>query len=221
TGAFPEQHQSVVVDNTTSFNREMFRCFLILLATLSACEDTSALEATCPPSIQQVFLGDQSQVTDFAAELADLQNKYTTLEAKFNAASKVVAFYVRISADTTTLAAKGNLIYDVIVTNIGDGYDSSTGQFTAPVSGTYVFLVNCMAADSLFQELVIFLDGQRVAGCVSHRPATKEWDLGTSFLTVHLNAGQKVWTKNWSSGATQIRGADWQTFSGFLISADE
>nr|KAG5713850.1 hypothetical protein BaRGS_024477 [Batillaria attramentaria] len=164
-------------------------------------------------------------ITKLSTTIQEMMSEYGNLrseqQTKLGAARKVVAFYVRISADTTTLVARGNLIYDVIVTNIGDGYDSSTGQFTAPVSGMYVFLVNCMAADSLYQELMIILDGQRVAGCVSHRPATKEWDLGTSFLTVHLNAGQRIWTKNWSPSAKQIRGGDWQTFSGFLISADE
>lgn len=34
-----------------------------------------------------------------------------------------------------------DLVYDKLVTNIGDGYDKTTGRFTAPKNGTYQFTV--------------------------------------------------------------------------------
>lgn len=54
-----------------------------------------------------------------------------------------VAFYVYMSQNIkiSTLSANKTLVYDRIETNIGNGYDITTGYFVVPEDGVYAFHV--------------------------------------------------------------------------------
>ena len=50
-----------------------------------------------------------------------------------------VAFYAYMNVAETNIGTHHPLIFDVPVTNYGNGYNKHTGIFTAPQSGVYVF----------------------------------------------------------------------------------
>ena len=50
-----------------------------------------------------------------------------------------VAFHVRLLAIVNNLASNGRVVFGIVYLNEGKGYDSSTGIFTAPAAGLYVF----------------------------------------------------------------------------------
>ncbi|CAC5416412.1 C1QL [Mytilus coruscus] len=56
------------------------------------------------------------------------------------ASDGIVAFYAYMSNPEVNPSAHLTLIYDVSVTNVGNGYNHVTGIFTAPTSGVYVFI---------------------------------------------------------------------------------
>ncbi|XP_062588930.1 uncharacterized protein LOC134250582 [Saccostrea cucullata] len=70
--------------------------------------------------------------------------------------TKKVAFTVGVTFPSDSWNS-GTLVFDRIVYNIGGGYDSSTGVFTSPVDGHFVFFVNVQAysTDSIDTYLVL------------------------------------------------------------------
>jgi hypothetical protein len=53
--------------------------------------------------------------------------------------TSVIAFYAYMSRDTPTITIQHPLTFDVVKTNLGNGYHPATGVFIAPESGVYVF----------------------------------------------------------------------------------
>ena len=54
-----------------------------------------------------------------------------------------VAFLVGVDG---TLVSNGRVLYDVVVTDVGDGWRAALSQFTCPQSGTYVFSVSTVSS---------------------------------------------------------------------------
>lgn len=52
---------------------------------------------------------------------------------------KKVAFFVGLSENVGPVSEDTDVIFDRIVTNVGDCYSASSGRFTAPVNATYQF----------------------------------------------------------------------------------
>ncbi|XP_052079204.1 uncharacterized protein LOC127717560 [Mytilus californianus] len=50
-----------------------------------------------------------------------------------------VAFMAKNSVALKNIPSKSVVVYNTVITNLGNGYDSSTGIFTAPSNGVYIF----------------------------------------------------------------------------------
>ena len=107
------------------------------------------------------------------------------------------------------------IIFAEVVTNQGDGYNNTSGYFTAPYSGTYFFIATC---GSLFRDVYagfdLFVEHRRINYVFSHNNDGFD-TFATAHGIVHLYVGQRVWVR--SSGAGYNTYA---SFSGLLISAD-
>ncbi|XP_069109616.1 uncharacterized protein, partial [Argopecten irradians] len=71
-------------------------------------------------------------------------------------ASQSVGFHVSLST-TTAFGDHQIVVFDTIVTNVGNGYDSRHGHFTAPASGLYAFAITilCHASESPVHAAII------------------------------------------------------------------
>ena len=75
----------------------------------------------------------------------------------------VIAFTAVVTpADLTNLGAGQTIIYDKVITNVGNGYDNRTGIFTSPKKGVYVFEMALMVTPGMEQYLEFNKDGQSV-----------------------------------------------------------
>ena len=66
---------------------------------------------------------------------------------------KVIFAAVRTSSGD--MGSSGTITYDSLTTNIGNGMDASTGKFTAPTSGLYMFTFSGISASKNTAEVTI------------------------------------------------------------------
>ncbi len=120
--------------------------------------------------------------------------------------------------DTAFNAGSGVIVFPTIVTNIGSGYDNSTGRFTAPVAGTYLiltsFFTNIANAPIDFR---INVNGSNVGGNATTGTTSVTRDCH-AYIVRTLAANDYV-TVEAAGFGTNIPGGlgIFQTFSGHLI----
>ena len=109
------------------------------------------------------------------------------------------------------------VVFSSVTSNIGNGYSSSTGKFTAPVNVTYIFTVQLCVNYAHFAYLSIVLDGTTV-NIVRYYDQHQATTSSTT-VPLFLKQGQKVWVTP-TSGCSSCLYENtwcWNRFSGSLI----
>ena len=107
------------------------------------------------------------------------------------------------------------LVFPHVITNKGQGYSSSSGKFTAPRDGTYVFTVVVVSYDYKYLTLDIVHDGVSKVGTYS--PGSSSRQTGTNLVVLELDRGDAVWVKRSAGQSYYTHPVPYTTFSGFLL----
>nr|QBA18412.1 type 2 C1q domain-containing protein 4 isoform 1 [Littorina littorea] len=143
------------------------------------------------------------------------KSEITTLWSKVNRSSKAVGFTARLKADSDQGLQFGHsatLRFDDVLLNAGDGYESHTGSFIAPVAGTYSFFLNLMATS---HGTVAMVKNGNVFDYVYGGDGN---DQGATQVLLRLAQNDKVWVRH--HGGNRIRGGVYTVFTGYLLYAD-
>ena len=108
------------------------------------------------------------------------------------------------------------VIFDGVLANIGNYYDSETGIFTCSRNGTYVFTVGVIGASGVEAELQIMIDDFNYISTFSEGGN----DVGTVSGVVDCIVNQKVWIR--AGRYTRVYGSlinKYSVFSGYLFYA--
>ena len=108
--------------------------------------------------------------------------------------------------------------FDKVWTNIGNGYDSSSGVFTVPRGGVYQFSCSAMTGNGKTLLLHLMKNDQRT---VSLYPGTGGHNMGTLSMVLELKKGDRVYMKHPGSRYNNLyseSGYNYSMFSGYLIS---
>lgn len=107
-------------------------------------------------------------------------------------------------------------VFPKVITNNGNGYDPSTGKFTAPLAATYVFFVHVNAHSSNHLYIDIVLNGSSQVRTMAHNSA--QYRTGTNMAVLQLVKGDSVWVSRFSGQSYFTHSVPITTFSGFSLS---
>lgn len=125
-----------------------------------------------------------------------------------------VAFTAAVTSLSTTWNS-GTLMFNVVITNVGNGYNPSTGVFTSPGEGTYVFYVSALEYQQQYLGLEIVLNNVPKVRLIGDSAAA--YQTGTNMVALNLQKGDSVWVRHYQGKGYYSYGIPVTTFSGFLL----
>ncbi|PVD22126.1 hypothetical protein C0Q70_17930 [Pomacea canaliculata] len=127
----------------------------------------------------------------------------------------LIGFHARLSQNVAG-ATTETLKLDVVHFNGGGGYDSTTGIFTAPVTGLYLFMATIGGVGtSTAARIYIEVNGNPLTGCYSG--LENDLELATCHGANRVLKGQRIRIVKEGSSTRQIWGGNWTTFTVVLI----
>ncbi|CAC5390521.1 C1QL [Mytilus coruscus] len=129
-----------------------------------------------------------------------------------------VAFMAKNSAALQNIPSKSVIVYNTVVANLGNGYDSSNGIFTAPSNGVYIFswTVLCHHGKSFFTYLI--LNGSTIAKNYASAGGVADHASGSQNVILEIKKNDKVFIRIQDGTTGQyMYGDSWSTFSGYKL----
>ena len=124
-----------------------------------------------------------------------------------------VAFDVRLAKDVSDLAKNGRVVFGTVDLNEGNGYDPSTGIFTAPSAGLYVFDWTTMTHQGRDVYTSLIVNGSFKSWNHCRDSSSKTYLSCSKMTIVKLKQGDKVWIGVFAGSATMYH--QYTSFSGF------
>lgn len=109
----------------------------------------------------------------------------------------------------------GTLVFNAVLSNIGNGYNPKTGVFTAPIDGTYVFYVAAVEYEKQHLRLDILINNVKKVQLIGHLSA--DYQTGTNMVVQYLKKGDNVWVAYKHGKGYYSESIPMTTFSGFMI----
>ena len=125
-----------------------------------------------------------------------------------------VAFTAGVTSSSTTWNS-GTLIFNSVILNVGNGYNPSTGVFTSPVAGTYVFYVTAVEYNKQYLVVDIVLNSVSKVRTMGHNDAS--YQTGANMVVLNLQKGDSVWVMYNAGTGYWTNSVPGTTFTGFLI----
>nr|XP_022294285.1 uncharacterized protein LOC111104556 [Crassostrea virginica] len=152
----------------------------------------------------------QRELSSAVSSLQTLQKNMSLSAVK----DTPVAFTASITSSSDSWSGD-ILVFPHVITNKGHGYSSSSGKFTAPRDGTYVFTVIGVSYSTNALILDIVHDGVRKVR--TSADSSDSWQTGTNLVVLELDRGDAVWVKRVGGQGYAVSSVPYTTFSGFLL----
>ncbi|XP_052083368.1 complement C1q tumor necrosis factor-related protein 3-like [Mytilus californianus] len=145
------------------------------------------------------------------------ENKALKAEIEARGPDKV-AFMAKNAPHLKNIPGNHIIVYDTAITNVGNGYDTSTGIFTAPSNGIYIF-----SWTVLTQQGFNFLTYLAVNGNVIARNYVDAYQIrnnisGSQNAVINLKKYDKVSVRMRNGlWGNDMHGDGWSTFNGYKL----
>ncbi|XP_063438552.1 complement C1q tumor necrosis factor-related protein 3-like [Mytilus trossulus] len=126
-----------------------------------------------------------------------------------------VAFHARLTP-YITLGSRQTVIFDQVITNIGQAYNQHSGHFTAPFDGIYFFACTFLRPHN---ATVLHLQMVKNSNEISrgHAASGGGSQTGAMNAVVYLHKGDVVKVRHFPGLGPQIIHGDWSFFTGYRI----
>jgi len=107
-----------------------------------------------------------------------------------------VAFTAVVSPRSLNLLGAGEtIIFDSVITNVGNAYRNTTGMFRAPIQGVYVFNFALMMDPGFDEYIELVKDGIHVMRNYGHASGSTHLISASRTATVELQASNQMYLK--------------------------
>ncbi|XP_061176098.1 cerebellin-3-like [Saccostrea echinata] len=109
----------------------------------------------------------------------------------------------------------GALIFPSVINNVGGGYNPTTGIFTAPIDGDYIFFLAVSEYNRQHSKVDIVMNG--VSKVRTLGSSGSAYQTGVNMVFLQLNERDAVWARAYAGRGYNTEGVPITTFSGFLL----
>lgn len=108
----------------------------------------------------------------------------------YPASNQMVGFSAQLSSKVNSGSQPKTVVFDYVITNIGNAYDEKTGIFTAPVAGLYSISA-ALASPSSGRFFIIL--NEKSVGYLFTTGTGSKWEANSETVTLSLNPNDKVY----------------------------
>ncbi|XP_052101997.1 complement C1q-like protein 3 isoform X2 [Mytilus californianus] len=127
---------------------------------------------------------------------------------------KIPAFSAAMTK-SKSLSSKEIIKFNKVFTNIQNGYNPSTGIFTAPIAGVYQFSSVVMSDNGKFLVATLWLNDTVVSSVYIKGSA---YQTGALSMILDVQKGDQIAVKSYGNYVIYSDSLNYSTFSGSLIS---
>ncbi|XP_060591449.1 complement C1q-like protein 4 isoform X1 [Ruditapes philippinarum] len=152
-------------------------------------------------------------MVEFADSYSEEKRKLSDLADK--SFIPIVGFNARLSS-TKTVNGENKVIFDTVITNQGEGYDSSTGIFTAPYTGLYFFSAHVCNNGKSGVHYAIYQEGTQLTSSTQYDNNNVHSCSSVSTIAM-VNKAERVWVQTLYTSVFVSDSFRWNAFSGSLL----
>lgn len=130
-----------------------------------------------------------------------------------------MAFTAILDFPVVSIRPGHHIKFGNVVLNKGGAYNPSTGVFTAPVTGLYLFAATVLhrPEEKSFDAAIVHGVGYNDKKVAILHGAEKMWDEGSQTVIIQVNKGEQVWIRNDNTYNSLITGIGYSSFAGYLL----
>ncbi|XP_052790990.1 uncharacterized protein LOC128224926 [Mya arenaria] len=127
-----------------------------------------------------------------------------------------VAFLATMGSHNVHSGQNQPLIFERVVTDIGNAYNPHIGTFIAPVDGVYSFSVTLLSASGFISHYYIYKNNTAICHLTLYHPSSETYTSMSQTAVLQLKKGEDVSIRNLDADKTTY-GDNYSTFSGFIL----
>ncbi|XP_071145337.1 complement C1q-like protein 3 [Mytilus edulis] len=181
---------------------------LLCIPVLLLCGQIVAVKGDCNRKLENGLFDDLIQM------MLKIRGSGSSVHGHFPKRKDFPAF-AAYRASSQSLSVNEVVKFDKVWTNNGNGYDPSSGVFTAPLAGLYHFAAVVMSTNGGNLYVRLFHNNDKITSTYT---TDKGYKTGTFDIVLTLEKGDKVYIKSGHNSQSIFSDADnYSTFSGNLI----